>query len=151
MTTHFFDNWFAKTFLFPNYGAITLFGLSFYQRPKEKVSETSINHESIHQVQQVECMVLGGIISLILACFIGLTWWLLLPPLAFFYVWYLLETFIAYFFNMFNNTHAYYTLAFEMEAYDNDQNLNYLLERKRLWWFHYLGDVKYDDNNKKLR
>ena len=144
MTTHFFDSWIAKTFLFPTYNAITLFGLSFYKDMKEDVSEKTINHESIHQEQQKECMGLGIAVGAILYAFIGLSWWLILPPLAFFYIWYLIELLIGYCYNKFNNTHAYYTLAFEMEAYDNDENLNYLLDRKKLFWVTYLGITKFD-------
>ena len=146
MTTHFFDSWVAKTFLFPSYRAITLFGLSFYKDKKENVSERTINHESIHQRQQIECIGLGIAVSAMLFGLFGLTWLLIIPPLTFFYVWYIIELLIGYLFNMFNNTKTYYTLAFEMEAYDNDENFNYLLDRKDLKWMSYLGTTKFDKN-----
>lgn len=143
MRTHFFNSWVAKTFLFPNYIAITLFGLSFYKLPESRISKRTINHESIHQKQQIECMGIGAILAVILGFTVAWCWWLLLLPITFFYIWYLTEWLIALFFNFFNNMHAYHTLAFEEEAYQYDDDLTYLEKRKTCAMVKFLGNIKY--------
>lgn len=73
---------------------------------KEKGKKT-INHESIHFQQQLEM----GVIP--------------------FYIWYVLEWLIKL---PFLGEKAYENISFEREAYDNDDNLNYLEDRKRYNW-----------------
>lgn len=68
-----------------------------------------INHEKIHLRQQLE--------------------FLILP----FYIWYLSEYYIKYL-KYKNPDLAYRNISFEREAYDNDQNLDYLKKRK-IWSF----------------
>ncbi|MFD1315554.1 hypothetical protein ACFQ39_08010 [Namhaeicola litoreus] len=68
-----------------------------------------MNHEKIHLKQQVEML------------------WL------FYFIWYLLE-FLFHFMKYRNFLKAYKAISFEKEAYANEQNLNYLLERK-FWSF----------------
>ena len=68
-----------------------------------------LNHERIHLRQQLE---LGLLI---------------------FYVWYALE-FLVHWFNYRNRSRAYRRISFEREAYQNDENLCYLKNRK-LWAF----------------
>ena len=143
MKTHFFNNWIAKTFLFPNYAAITLFGLSFYRLPESRVSKRCVNHESIHQRQQLECMIIGAVLGVILGFVINWNWWLILLPFTFFYIWYLTEWFISLFFNFFNNTETYHTLAFEEEAYEFDDDLTYLDKRKPFAMVKFLGHLRY--------
>lgn len=66
-----------------------------------------INHESIHIKQQQELLVI------------------------LFYVLYATEWFIKLFFY---GKKAYYNISFEREAYDNDDNLEYLKTRKNYRW-----------------
>lgn len=65
-----------------------------------------INHELIHIKQQIELLVLP------------------------FYLWYLLEWFFNLFIFNFNAEYAYRYISFEIEAYKNDNDLNYLNKRK---------------------
>ena len=66
-----------------------------------------INHESIHIKQQEELLIIP------------------------FYVLYITEWFIKLFFY---GKQAYYNISFEREAYDNDDNLEYLSSRKNYRW-----------------
>jgi len=86
--------------------AITIFPFII---SKEKMNEATLNHETIHIQQQKELLVLG------------------FYPLYFFY--YLLG-YIKYK----DKQQAYYGIPFEQEAYENDQDLNYLKDRKAYSW-----------------
>lgn len=86
--------------------AITIFPFII---SKEKMNETTLNHETIHIEQQKELLVLG------------------FYPLYFFY--YLLG-YIRYK----DKQQAYYRIPFEQEAYENDQDLDYLKDRKAYSW-----------------
>ena len=72
------------------------------------------NHETIHYHQQLELLFIGQ--------------WIL-------YVFYWLKGLITYR----NGEIAYRQSPFEREAYDNDQNLDYLKTRKPFAWRHYRG------------
>tara|TARA_E500000331_G_scaffold76355_1_gene71651 strand:+ start:674 stop:1042 length:369 start_codon:yes stop_codon:yes gene_type:complete len=91
-------------------GAISL-GLLVFSRGE--MSPETKNHETIHYKQWLELLFIG---------------FLILYPL--FWVINLLR--------YRSGDLAYYDIPFEREAYDNDQNLNYLNERKPYAWIHYL-------------
>ena len=79
-------------------------------RKKElRYNQILINHEKIHLRQQLELLIIP------------------------FYIWYLSEYYIRYL-KYKNADLAYRNISFEKEAYENDQNLNYLKNRK-LWRF----------------
>lgn len=96
---------------FNGYKAITVFNLIFV-RNGHKIDEIDINHESIHFEQIKDCFYL------------------------FFYPLYIFE----FLFNLFKmNAHdAYENISFEKEAYDNENNLNYIKTRKKYNWIKYL-------------
>ena len=71
------------------------------------------NHETIHYHQQLELLIFGQ--------------WLL-------YVFYWLKGLIIYK----DGAVAYRESPFEREAYDNDQNLDYLKNRERFAWRKYI-------------
>lgn len=71
-------------------------------------TDRRINHEKIHWKQQ---------------------WEMLIIP---FYLWYFIEWIVRIFIN---GKQAYMKLLFEQEAYNNDDNLNYLKTRKHFAWF----------------
>lgn len=68
-----------------------------------------INHEKIHLKQQIEMLVIG------------------------FYLWYGIE-FLIHFVTHKKWMKAYYAISFEKEAYQNEQNLDYIRNRK-VWSF----------------
>ena len=83
-------------------------------RDKElRLDKRLINHEKIHLRQQLELLVFP------------------------FYLWYLVEYFIRLI--QYKNAHqAYINISFEREAYENDEDLAYLKNRK---WFGFLRYV----------
>lgn len=72
-----------------------------------------INHERIHIRQQAEMLII------------------------FFYLWYFTEYFILIFKHK-TRQKAYENISFEKEAYANEENLNYLKERKTWSFLKYL-------------
>jgi hypothetical protein len=91
------------------YNGITIFPFVFFTHPSLLKNKTLINHEKIHIRQQIELLILP------------------------FFIWY----FIEFLFNLFiykNKFLAYKNISFEREAYQNDQNLEYL-KTKKLWSF----------------
>jgi len=89
-----------------NIRAITLFPFIII---KDEGDETLINHESIHIKQQLELLVVG------------------------FYLWYLID-YLYKFIKYDDGAQAYYNIIFEKEAYDNENDLEYLSKRK-FWGF----------------
>ena len=140
----FYDSVVCKMLTFGYYTAITLFMMIFFKRPKEKVKQDDITHETIHVLQQLEMMVTGTILALIVGLIWGFSWWLVLIPLLLFYAVYVLEYIIALPFNKFMNNDSYHTVSFEEEAHSNEDNINYPDERKWFAWVGYLGNVKRD-------
>ena len=91
-------------------------------------------------------LVVGAIMSaltaIILMSFGTFSLWLLTLfafPFLFFYLWYVIEWFFRIFIN---GNKAYVSLSFEREAYDNDDNLDYLKTRKRFAWLGYMREKK---------
>lgn len=88
---------------------ITLFPFILLRKKELRYNQILINHEKIHLRQQLELLIIP------------------------FYIWYLSEYYIRYL-KYKNADLAYRNISFEKEAYENDQNLNYLRNRK-LWRF----------------
>lgn len=99
---------------FKGFYAINLFGTYFIrdEYKGENIPESTLNHEAIHTVQMKE---MGYI---------------------FFYIWYFIEWLIRL---IINGVYAYYKLSFEQEAYNNEDNYDYLKNRKPYNWFKYYG------------
>ena len=94
---------------FMNVGGITLFPFIFI---KGEGNPRLINHESIHIAQYSELFVLG------------------------FLVLYLYD-FLVNLARFKNFKEAYYNIRFEREAYDNDNNFDYLDNREKFAWRNY--------------
>ena len=86
--------------------AITLYPYIFI---KDEGNPIVINHEKIHLEQQRELWLIG--------------FYLL-------YVWYWFIAKVA----GFSNTGAYHTIPFEREAYDKEEDMEYLNNRKKFAW-----------------
>ena len=92
-----------------NVYAITIFPFII---SREEMSPETLNHETIHIHQQRE---------------------LLLIPFYLLYAYYYFKGLIKY-----KDKHrAYYMIPFEQEAYQNDNNLDYLKNRKWFAWRRY--------------
>lgn len=90
---------------FPSYQCVNLFGILF-ARKNAKLSDSTLNHESIHIAQMKE---------------------LLYIP---FYLLYGLEWLVKLIKNGFKGHSAYRDISFEKEAYNNEHDLNYLKTRQ---------------------
>jgi len=139
-------NWLVKLITFNWPLAITLSPFGIYVNQKystvDDLSPRTKNHEKIHWKQQMEMMITGFILSLLASLmFITVSFniWILLGlllfPFLFFYLWYVIEWFVRIFIN---GKKAYVSISFEQEAYDNDDNLNYLDNKKWFRWMKYL-------------
>jgi hypothetical protein len=95
--------------LFIDIYAITLYPYVFI---KDEGNPTVINHEKIHLEQQRELWLIG------------------------FYFLYILYWLIGKVKGM-SNTGAYHSIPFELEAYENDEDEDYLKNRKRFAWRSY--------------
>lgn len=107
------DKFLDRVGLFMRIGGITLWPFIILREiydaspPWRRKAARIINHESIHIKQQEEMLIIP------------------------FYIWYVTEWFIKLFFY---GKQAYYNISFEREAYDNDDNLSYLSNRKHYAW-----------------
>ena len=111
---------------FPGYKCINLFGILF-AREKAKIDGVTINHESIHSRQFVELMALSAVVLIIIQ------WWLIFfAPFAF-YVWYAIEWLVRL-----PKGNAYRSISFEREAYTNENDMEYLSNRKHFAFIKYL-------------
>ena len=146
MKTIYYNSKLAKLILFGSYHTIMFFG--FILTKFNVLSETVFRHEKTHQRQFFECMEIAAIPSALLLFYVS-AWWLLLIPL-FYYILYGVEWFISLVYHLFAderigggkvNNNAYRASAFEMEAKLNQDNPNYLKERKWGAWFHYYGKI----------
>lgn len=92
-----------------NYTVINLFGVLFARKGKI-IDQQVIRHETIHTKQMKEMLYIP------------------------FYLWYVLEWCIKCLYKK----NAYRNISFEREAYDNQDDLNYLKNRKHYSWVKYL-------------
>jgi len=90
-----------------NISGITLAPFGIFLDKKYLNDINTINHEKIHWQQQLEILII------------------------FFYLWYIIEWFIKLFKH---GSDTYYTISFEREAYENDNDLNYCETRKHFAW-----------------
>ena len=135
-----FNSWVAKLFLFPTYTAVTLLYNSFFKKDEDDYSMDDINHECIHQVQQMECSVIGLVLGLVLCGLLNLSlWWVLILGLGFFYIWYGIEYLIILCFAKWDKQNErYHDVSFEEEAHNNDGDWDYLEDRKPFAWIKYI-------------
>lgn len=100
-----------KLIPFGKYSTMNICGILFTK--KAYLSDKTINHEKIHTKQILETAIIG------------------------FYLWYIIEYLIIRFAHIFQND-AYRDISFEEEAYNNDENLDYLKHRKHYTWIKYI-------------
>lgn len=104
---------FSKYLFLPRFHALAIWPFIILKYKKLKEDEVIINHERIHLKQQIEML-----------------WF-------FYFIWYLTE-FLFHLIRYRNFMKSYKAISFEKEAYANEQNLNYLLERKSWSFLNYL-------------
>ena len=97
----------SKIFIPKGFRGITLYPFIFIKNKIDRESLTFINHEKIHLRQQIELLILP------------------------FYLWYGVEYLIRRI-QYKNKIIAYRNISFEREAYQNEEDVNYL--KKRNFW-----------------
>lgn len=103
------NSWFP----FGRYKAINIFGILF---TKSNLKENEINHEKIHTEQMKELLFI------------------------FFYLWYGIEYLIIRLCNIRDSwNEVYHDVSLEEEAYNNEDNLEYINTRKHYSWVKYLN------------
>ena len=115
--------------LFPieDYIAMTVWPFIFIQKKNERLyDDVADNHEHIHGKQQIEMFIVGIILAIGLYFVIG--WWCLLALPIFFY-WYGIEYLLR---SIFGSGNAYRKLLVEQEAYDHENDMEYLSKRNPL-------------------
>lgn len=135
---------------FRGYVAMTiLFWVFIRKEYKDRISETTINHETIHAYQQTEIWTASAIITLLSIFLFGLSWWwlLLCPaiPIALYLLSWIIEIILPPY------DMAYKNICYETEAYYNENDMEYL--KKRKWFtfkfFKYISNKKYNYKNLK--
>lgn len=104
----------VRTKYIPNGYKYITFASWMFARPNAIISDKDYNHESIHERQYYELLII------------------------FFLIWYVFEFLIRFVCNGFQWKKAYRSISFEREAYENDDNLSYLNERKHYAWLKYI-------------
>lgn len=146
----FYNSKLAKLLLFSSYSTIMLFGFIFTK--KDSLRPSTLRHEMIHVEQYKECLTIFIFPFALFAVFNSF-WWILIYPLMY-YIMYGVEWLISFIYNICKNifikeklslseinNKAYHTLAFEMEAYDNEGKEDYLETRKGFAFIKYYGKV----------
>lgn len=88
---------------------MALFPFVFVRHHALKLDKVFVNHERIHLKQQLELLIIP------------------------FFLWYVVEFLIRYVHHK-SWHHAYHNLSFEREAYQNEDDLEYL-KKRRIWNF----------------
>ena len=143
------NNRLAKILLtFSDCHTIMFFGFVLSKLVSDLISKDTENHEFIHVVQYWVCFTIGVILALPMVYFFS--WWFVLLPIFLYYILYVGEVAISFVHHYFNKRKrdasdvadkAYYHSAMEMEAYENQNNYEYLMTRP--WWanFRYYGKL----------
>ena len=102
-----------KHFFRRNYVGLTLWPFIFVKEDTLKKDVILINHEKIHLKQQRELLILP------------------------FYIWYICEWLFRTLLYL-NSYRAYQNISFEREAYANENNLDYVQNRKTFSFLKYI-------------
>lgn len=134
MKRYYLNSWVAKVLLmFTTCHTITI-GFFVFSKNKS-ITKVVKNHETIHTMQWLEVTMLAGLIFVLLDIIIGvnLTY---LSPIAYYALYgfeWLLRVSLYKSYKL-----AYLALSFEREAYENEEDSNYLLNRPLFSWLKYI-------------
>lgn len=117
---------------FKGFKCITLFGTIYVRKRKDgtirSLSKETVNHEYIHSLQQSELLHLGFFI------WYGIEW--LIRFISYSLRW--VGRFIRNKKRKYNPYLAYRRISFEGEAYLNEDDLEYTVDRKKFTWLKYI-------------
>lgn len=136
----FYESWIAKHLLFANYTTITLFAWVFTKWSEGEAKQSIINHECVHARQWIELTVASGLLIWLGMLLFGYSaWWLLLSAMTF-YIWYVLEFVVKWFYgSIMGNYNAYKNISFEREARLSEKDNNYLENSTYFGWLKMLS------------
>ncbi|WP_195579108.1 hypothetical protein [Bacteroides intestinalis] len=134
----FYDSPVAKVLLYlSSCETITLGPFVCSKLSKSEMRQRVRNHECTHARQWIEIVLMtGAIIWLLMLLFNLSTLWLIFSVLAF-YLWYGIEWFIRFVATL-DVKKAYKAVSFEREAYENQEDSNYLENSHYFAWMRYL-------------
>ena len=123
------------------YTALTIFPFVFIRNDKRlEYVDYAERHEMTHGLQQIETLVIGADLAVIL-WLAGCRWWSMLT-LPLFFDLYFLEWLIKIPFCKFDTFKAYMSISFEQEAYAFQNDLNYNKVRRHYAWIHAIFTLK---------
>lgn len=131
----FYESWIAKNLLLNNCTTITLFAWVFTKWSEKEARQSTINHECTHARQWIELTVASGLLIWFGMLLFGYSaWWLILSALTF-YIWYVLEFVVKWFYgSIMGNYNAYKNISFEREARLSEKDNNYLENSGYFGW-----------------
>lgn len=131
----FYESWIAKHLLFASYTTITLFAWVFTKWSEKEARQSTINHECVHARQWIELAIASGLLIWLGMLLFGYSaWWLLLSAMTF-YIWYVLEFVVKWFYgSIMGNYNAYKNISFEREARLSEKDNNYLENSGYFGW-----------------
>lgn len=99
-----------------------------FLRMNTVMKDDDMNHEHIHGRQQREVAIVSAVIIATLCLTCNISWWWMLLSLGVYYAWYGIEYGIRRIICG-DQDKAYRGIAFEAEAYSNEDNMDYLKHR----------------------
>lgn len=136
--------WKNKFIPFGNYTLMNLYGIILFSKI-DNIHPIELNHEKIHSRQILECAIVASLILLILIAIFNISCWWFIASLSSFYIWYGLEYLIIRIFgNKDSQSDRYHEVSLEEEAHNNDNNLDYLKDRKPFAWMKYIKINTYE-------
>lgn len=122
---------------FKGFVAMTVWPFIFIRKDKElKFIDKVKRHEYIHVYQQIECLLVGAVLAFLMLI-IGCGWWSLIS-LGLFFELYAVEWIIKGLINFGNSRKAYRSISFEREAFENQENPDWLDDRPKFYWIKYV-------------
>lgn len=128
---------------FGGYKYFNFFSILF-TKSEDKLTDKDKNHERIHNRQMLELAIIGVLILFITCIFTDISLFYSILGVFLFYVWYGIEYLLIMAFH--NSQHDnYHDVSLEEEAYLNDDNLEYLKNRKWFNWLKYIKPKSYNE------
>ena len=124
----------ARILLMRGYHTITIGPFVITTKKRSEVNPCIIRHERthVHQWAEITLLCMWAVLLCHLACDVSM-WWTTVCPVIF-YVWYVTEYLIRCLAGHGTQKEAYRSIAFEQEAYANEQDEKYL-DRRNLFAF----------------
>lgn len=125
MRRYYYDNWLAKVLLcFSTCHTIAIGWFVLSKRDEKGTLQRSRNHETIHAVQWTEVTLLTVCVLCVMDFLFGISAFAYLLSGMGYYAWYLVEWLCKM-----PGGNAYRSISFEQEAYDNDNDNDYVENR----------------------